>query len=109
MTTFYELSKTTVSVSLENAAIEGTYAIIQVALNYKFTGALKFDAAAEYDSKIKEWSVSINDAGNEYYEWEGVDIDMYVHESVNQNEYFSKLANQHKAEWTRQIEEYLAD
>ena len=109
MTTFYELSNTTVSVSLENAAIEETYAIIQVALNFKYTGVLTFNAAAEYDSERKEWSVSINDSGNEYYEWEGIDIDMYVHESVNQNEYFSNLVNQHKAEWTRQIEEYLAD
>lgn len=109
MTTFYDLTNTTVSVSLENAAIEESYAIIQVALNYKFTGTLKFNAAAEYDNERKEWSVNINDAGNEFYEWEGVDIDMYVHESVNQNEYFSNLVNQHKAEWTRQIEEYLAD
>lgn len=109
MTTFYELSKTAVSISLEQSAIEDTYAIIQVSLNYKFTGALKFDAAAEYDSEREEWSVRINDNANEFYEWEGVEIDMYVHESVNQDEYFSKLVNQHKAEWTRQIEEYLAD
>lgn len=108
MTTFYQLQNTSVQVALEQAAIENTYAIIQVALHYKNTGILKFNAAAIYDSERNEWSVSINDRGNECYEFEGDEIDMYVHESVNQDEYFENLVNQHKAEWTTQIEEYLA-